>query len=342
MGTIPDENDARRVDRSDRGEAPASGGSGAGSRDCVPAVRAALDDLLAARLPKRIPEAGCEGEALPLVRTVNRLVGFMEELGLFVLPLSSGELSAPMPSPDNSMAAPFKELHARLSELTWQAQQIARGDYSQRVDFMGDFSAGLQRAWWSSCAEREQSLKAEIDGRAQAEEELCSASATCWSPAPWSPSAGTSTTRARCSTCRPTSPSSATAPRSSSAAAAPTPASSTRTTSPGSSRTATRTRRSGLDDVDAGVPAVDATARRAGSATTRTPCATARAPWSLRGLHHRHHRPEARRDGAASPRGAAAHAVAHRRPHRPLQPARPVRARRAHDAQRAPAQAGSA
>jgi diguanylate cyclase (GGDEF)-like protein/PAS domain S-box-containing protein len=171
MGTIPDENDARRVDRSDRGEAPASGASDAGSRDCVPAVRAALEDLLAARLPERIPETGCEGEALALARTVNRLIGFVQEIGLFVAPLSRGELSAPMPSPDNFMAAPFKELHSRLGELTRQAQQIARGDYSQRVSDMGDFSAALN-GMVGLLREREESLKAEIDGRAQAEEEL--------------------------------------------------------------------------------------------------------------------------------------------------------------------------
>ena len=31
-------------------------------------------------------------------------------------------------------------LHSRLLHLTWQAEQVAKGDYRQRVDFMGDFS----------------------------------------------------------------------------------------------------------------------------------------------------------------------------------------------------------
>ena len=34
----------------------------------------------------------------------------------------------------------FKNLHANLRHLTWKTQQIAGGDLSQQVDFMGDFS----------------------------------------------------------------------------------------------------------------------------------------------------------------------------------------------------------
>ena len=45
-----------------------------------------------------------------------------------------------VPLPKNFLASPFKELHSHLQHLTWQAKQVAKGDYSQRVDFMGDFS----------------------------------------------------------------------------------------------------------------------------------------------------------------------------------------------------------
>jgi hypothetical protein len=40
----------------------------------------------------------------------------------------------------NFFGSPFKELHSRLLHLTWQANQAAKGDFSQRVDFMGEFS----------------------------------------------------------------------------------------------------------------------------------------------------------------------------------------------------------
>jgi diguanylate cyclase (GGDEF)-like protein len=54
--------------------------------------------------------------------------------------LSKGELNVTLPSRENEMAAPLKALHSSLKHLTWQTQQVARGDYQQRVDFMGDFS----------------------------------------------------------------------------------------------------------------------------------------------------------------------------------------------------------
>jgi len=54
--------------------------------------------------------------------------------------LSQGDLDIPLPSRDNEIAAPLKSLHASLKHLSWQTKQIALGDYSQRVDFMGEFS----------------------------------------------------------------------------------------------------------------------------------------------------------------------------------------------------------
>ncbi|MCL2497466.1 MAG: ATP-binding protein [Symbiobacteriaceae bacterium] len=57
--------------------------------------------------------------------------------------LASGNLHVPLPPPSNEIAAPLKMLHASLAHLTWQAQQVAEGDYQQRVQFMGDFSAAF-------------------------------------------------------------------------------------------------------------------------------------------------------------------------------------------------------
>jgi signal transduction histidine kinase/CheY-like chemotaxis protein len=54
--------------------------------------------------------------------------------------LSKGNLDSKLPSPNNEMASPLKALYASLKHLAWQTQQVARGDYKQRVDFMGDFA----------------------------------------------------------------------------------------------------------------------------------------------------------------------------------------------------------
>ena len=69
------------------------------------------------------------------------------------------------------MAAPLVEMHARLSQLTRQTQEIARGDYSQRIDFMGEFSEAFN-AMVVLLEERERTLTDEIARRKQAEDDL--------------------------------------------------------------------------------------------------------------------------------------------------------------------------
>lgn len=58
----------------------------------------------------------------------------------FMHALAKGDLSKEPPTVDNVLAGPSKELQGSLRHLTWQTKQVAKGDYSQRVDFMGEFS----------------------------------------------------------------------------------------------------------------------------------------------------------------------------------------------------------
>jgi diguanylate cyclase (GGDEF)-like protein/PAS domain S-box-containing protein len=62
-------------------------------------------------------------------------------------------------------------MHARLSQLTRQTQEIARGDYSQRIDFMGEFSEAFN-AMVVLLEERERTLTDEIARRRRAEHGL--------------------------------------------------------------------------------------------------------------------------------------------------------------------------
>jgi diguanylate cyclase (GGDEF)-like protein len=57
--------------------------------------------------------------------------------------LAKGDLNGKLPSPNNEIAAPLKSLHSTLKHLTWQSQQVAKGDYRQRVNFMGDFATAF-------------------------------------------------------------------------------------------------------------------------------------------------------------------------------------------------------
>jgi hypothetical protein len=100
-----------------------------------------LSVLLQGKIPGKIAVGNITGEKQKLVESINLLIDFMEEIHAFIFPLSKGELNTiSIIHRKNYLASPFKELHSRLRHLTWQAGQVAKGDYSQRVDFMGDFS----------------------------------------------------------------------------------------------------------------------------------------------------------------------------------------------------------
>lgn len=87
---------------------------------------------------------GCSTEIREQAETINRLVGSYNKALPFLMALSKGDLSVPPPA-GNPLIAPFKKLHANLRHLTWQTQQIAAGDLSQQVEFLGDFSAAFNK-----------------------------------------------------------------------------------------------------------------------------------------------------------------------------------------------------
>ncbi len=98
---------------------------------------------------------------------LNQLIKFMQEVHNFIIPLSNGELADIKISPKNFFGSPFKELHSRLLHLTWQANQVAKGDFSQQVDFMGDFSEAFN-AMIVSLDNHEKMLKNKINELEQA------------------------------------------------------------------------------------------------------------------------------------------------------------------------------
>jgi diguanylate cyclase (GGDEF)-like protein len=67
-------------------------------------------------------------------------VGMVTETRTLASSLSRGDLEIPLPPSDNELAAPLKALHATLKHLTWQTKQVALGDYTQKINFMGEFS----------------------------------------------------------------------------------------------------------------------------------------------------------------------------------------------------------
>jgi diguanylate cyclase (GGDEF)-like protein len=93
------------------------------------------------------------------------LVYFTEnvmETKAFAEALSRGDLADKLPSRVNEIAAPLKSLHASLKHLTWQAQQIANGDYTQRVAFMGEFADAFNMMV-EQLAERQKKLESKMN-----------------------------------------------------------------------------------------------------------------------------------------------------------------------------------
>ncbi len=99
-----------------------------------------LNQILRGKKPEPIQyENGPEALRI-LIKHVNEIVYSVSEIWDFILPLSQGILNINPPGANNLLASPFKELHSQLRTLVWQVQQVAKGDYKQRVVFMGEFS----------------------------------------------------------------------------------------------------------------------------------------------------------------------------------------------------------
>lgn len=85
------------------------------------------------------------------------LAEWLTESNEFSKAMVKGELSKKPPDAENILASPMKALQGSLRHLTWQTQQVAKGDFSQRVDFMGEFSEAFNEMT-RQLAERTQSL----------------------------------------------------------------------------------------------------------------------------------------------------------------------------------------
>lgn len=82
-------------------------------------------------LPDELKELG---EGLQL------LARWMAEMKMLSTKLSDGYLDTEPLDTENVLISSLKSLQATMKHITWQAQQISKGDYSQKLDFAGEFS----------------------------------------------------------------------------------------------------------------------------------------------------------------------------------------------------------
>ncbi|MCK5720377.1 MAG: SpoIIE family protein phosphatase [Thiomargarita sp.] len=87
-------------------------------------------------LPKDYPD----NELKQVVSYINKFIVEFNINTEFMYSLSRGELDYDPPKSKMLGVQSFKNLQASLRHLTWKTQQIANGDFTQRVDFIGDFS----------------------------------------------------------------------------------------------------------------------------------------------------------------------------------------------------------
>lgn len=109
-----------------------SSGDDAALEAALAAIRATLRSGRRAPLP-----AGFEDNA-----ELDELLNELADLYRFTLAVSQGDLEQPLTA-RGSLAGSLKTLDAALRHLTWQTQRVAAGDFTQRVDFMGEFSAAF-------------------------------------------------------------------------------------------------------------------------------------------------------------------------------------------------------
>ena len=92
-------------------------------------------------LPQDIPLPD-EPAQVQLYKNIFMLARQYNESYHFLVDLARGKLDTAPPI-RNYFSNPFKNLHSELLHLTWQIQQIAKGDYEQKVSFSGDFSYAI-------------------------------------------------------------------------------------------------------------------------------------------------------------------------------------------------------
>ena len=95
--------------------------------------------------PIELPEDYPDNEIKQAVSYINKFINEYNGVTDLIYTLSKGDLNLEPPKGKSLILQSLKNLQANLKHLTWTTQQIAKGDFSREVDFMGDFSAAFNR-----------------------------------------------------------------------------------------------------------------------------------------------------------------------------------------------------
>ncbi len=90
-------------------------------------------------LPKDYPD----NEIRQTVNYINKFIEEYDKGSELLSSISKGELDFEAVNGQTVILQSLKNLQANLRHLTWKTQRIADGDFSHKVDFMGDFSVAF-------------------------------------------------------------------------------------------------------------------------------------------------------------------------------------------------------
>ena len=90
-----------------------------------------------------LPEDYPDNEIKQAVGYINDFINEYNSATDLIYTLSRGDLNFELPKGKLLMLQSLKNLQASLRHLTWTTQQIAKGDFSHEVDFMGEFSVAF-------------------------------------------------------------------------------------------------------------------------------------------------------------------------------------------------------
>lgn len=96
-------------------------------------------------VPVELPLDYPNNEIKQLVSYMNKMIVEYNHVANFMYSLSRGELNYISSKGKMVILHSSKALQSNLRHLTWKTQQIANGDFNQKVDFMGDFSKAFNK-----------------------------------------------------------------------------------------------------------------------------------------------------------------------------------------------------
>ncbi|MFC1833223.1 adenylate/guanylate cyclase domain-containing protein [Thermodesulfobacteriota bacterium] len=91
----------------------------------------------------RLPEDYPDNEIRQTVKYINKFIEEYDQGTELLSSMSRGELDFEAVKGQTVLLQSLKNLQANLRHLTWTTQRIAAGDFSHKVDFMGDFSVAF-------------------------------------------------------------------------------------------------------------------------------------------------------------------------------------------------------